>query len=68
MDFILTIEVLSLTFPRPDETQGAPFAPLGVGVHLVAGSDLNLVEVTGQGVKYHHGTVLGENLKDGDGE
>lgn len=55
-----------LTFPWPDEKKRTPFAPLAVRVHLVMCSNLNLVEVASQGVKYDDWTNIRVNLIDGD--
>lgn len=50
--------IFSLTFPGHGVKQRTPFTPLAVRVHLVTGSNLNMVEVASQGVKYHDWTLL----------
>ncbi len=59
---MINFGILFPTFPGLDEKHRTPFTPLALRVHLITGSNLNLVEVSSQGVKDHDRTLLRVNL------
>lgn len=58
-------KVVRLTFPGLHQHQRAPVAPLALVVDVIASPDLDLVKVSSQSVRDHHGTLHGVELRGG---